>query len=477
MKRIIITFLFALSASLFTSCSEEDQKQIITNPEVVVNPASLEFGDLNVGEESAPQMIEVSIFDITGNVTVTIPEHFQVSLEEADEYVSDELTIEGSNAVLYVKATPPASFQGNLAGDLAFITDDAPEVKVSLSARVAIEITGTLLMSEYFEQYSDWSGVMPLDSGILSWDLNTDTVVNASNSGVGYPETTISNNEVTNVWYHPIPLNGATLRSSVGLSDDSNLSFAGYPTVDGYRNINIDPAGSWHFFKWINKKNGNCGGFKEQGNNTSAARRFALDGNTNDLFMSVLINVNTLGSARNDDELGIGDLIALANATSGSANNNVVKIVAINDGQGGFNFGLIKGDEGSAYVLSTESYEIGETYAVVLSHEFVEGDNNDVSNLYVFSSGEVIPTSMNGLSPVATIDASSDGVGLDPTDLTTVFIRERTQSVITPVASFTGIRVGDSWVATLFAEHSAAQNSNDISLHNRVLTNVGSSCE
>ncbi|NLR93724.1 MULTISPECIES: hypothetical protein [Flammeovirga] len=484
MKRIIISlfYLFMLS-TLITSCSEEEDNKVeVLNPEIIADVTTVDFGDLDVEEISEVKTIAISAFDLSESVMIEIPENFEASLIEDADFVAEELEIsldllEGANANVYVRAVPPAGFQGNLSGDLALKSTGAQDVKIGLVAKVAIEIQGTLFMSEYFEQYTGYSNVMPLDSGIMGWDLNTDTVVNAANSGAGYPETTVPNNEVMNVWYLPIPLNGATLRASVGLSDDSNLAFSGYPSVDGHRNMVIDNDGSWHFWNWLNKKNGNCIAGKNEGNNTSASRRFAADGYTDDVFMSALIQVDELGTARTADEFGIGDIIALSNATSGSANNNVIKVVAISDDKGGFKFGIIKENEGNPYVLSEESYVLGKTYAVVLSHEFVEGDNNDVSKLYVFAEGDEIPTSMSDLEPKAVIDADyNGGLGVDPTDLTNIFIRERTQTVNTPTASITGIRVGDTWLATLFQEHSAAQNSNDLSLNNRVLTNSGSDC-
>lgn len=483
MKRIINTlFSLLILSNLLTSCAEEEQPVNILNPEITTDLATLDFGDLDIDEVSAVLALSVSAYDLSEEVTVTIPENFEASLLEDAEFVTEELSIsldllEGSTANVYVRAVPPAGFQGNLSGDLKLTSEGAPEASVGLVAKVALEIEGTLFMSEYFEQYAGWSNVMPLDSGMMGWNLNTDTVVNAANSGAGYPETTVANNEVMNVWYLPIPLNGASLRASVGLSDNSNLAFSGYPSVEGQRNMVLDPKGEWHFWNWLNKNNGNCAPGKSQGNNTSAQRRFAADGYTDNVFMSALIQINELGTVRNTSEFGIGDIIALANATSGAANNNVVKIVAINDGKGGFHFGLIKENEGNPNVLSETSYDLGKTYAVVLSHEFVEGESNDVSKLYVFAEGDEIPTSMKDLTAAAVIDATyQGGQSIDPTDFTSVFLRERTQDVDTPKADITGIRVGSSWVATLFADHNSAQNSNDLSLHNRVLTNVGSDC-
>lgn len=491
-KKLTTLTLAALAAVtlFFVSCDDDDSNNSQNIAMVTANRTSISFGNLELNEVSAAEQVEIAAISLTEDVTITVPSGFLASFSEDSGFSTDELTIaksalEAGLQYFYVKAAPEDNFKGSLGGYLEIKSTSALGTVISLTATVGLEIEGDLFMSEYFEQYVGWSNTLPLDYGILGWNQNKADIyadaatLNAAYAdlGVTFPASTVPNNEVYNTWYLNIPLNGLTLRGSLGISDASSQSFSSYPTVTGARDIELDPSDESQYWTWINKNNGKCGAAQADGNNTSAGRRFAADGYADDVFMSALINVSVLGSNKegSTDLLGAGDIIALANATSGSANNNTIKIVAIGDGSGGFNFGLLKENEGNPYVLSSESYSLNTTYAVVLSHEFVDGDNNDVSKLYVFKEGETIPTTTDGLTPVATIDATYTA-GVDPTDLTIVFLRERRQSVINPTAQITGIRVGNTWIATLFQSHEKATNSNDLTENGRVLVNTGSSC-
>jgi hypothetical protein len=479
-----ISQLLIIILVTIVACKNDDPPVVPDTPEISTDVSSIDFGSLDVNQESAVQVLTVTGLHLKGDVTIAIPSDFKGSLVETGPFGSDDLTInqaslEDATVAVYLKATPSNGFEGALSGNLTLNSTDATEVPVALSATVALVITGTLFTSEYFEEYgTDWITTMPLDSGIMGWNLNTDTVMNQANSGGGYPVTTVPNNEVYNTWYLPVPLLGATLRASLGLSSSSDLAITGYPAAPmGARNIVLDPADESQYWNWINKNNGLCKPAKADGNNTSAGRRFAADGYTDNVFMSALVNISALGEAipGKPNDFGKGDIIALANATSGPSNNNTIKVVALSDDAGGFKFGLLKENEGNTALLSTTSYSLNTTYAIVLSHEFVDGDNNDISKLYIFAEGEEIPTSMAGLTPVVTMDASYTE-GVDPIDLCIIYMRERRQSVVSPTANVTGIRVGSTWIATLFEEHDNAQNSNDLTLNNRVLTNKGSDC-
>ena len=478
------------------SCNDDDAvgTPSLDTPEITVSLTSVNFGNLDVDIESSVESISVTGEFLEADLTVSVPAGFEASLAEDSGFGTTDLTIEfeglneGDMVSVFVRV-PATAIEGNLSGDVTLSSANASDVEVALSATIGLQISGTLMMSEYLEQYgANWETTLPLDSGILNWQLNTDTIVNQANAGGGYPETTVPNNEVFNLWYQPVPLNGTGIRSSMSISTSSSLSISGYPSVSGARNIVLTSGDESELFTWLNKNNGNCiAPNTETGNNTSIGRRFAADGytgeaTTNEVFMSALVNVSALGGSLDgsDDINGSGDIIALANATSGPSNNNTVKIVAQSDGAGGLKFGLLKENEGNPEILSETSYNLNTTYLVVLRHTFVEGDQNDVSRLYVFAEGDAIPNSLSDATEVSTIDEtySVDGVsaGVDPTDLCIVYLRERNQSVNAPEFDVTGIRVGDTWRATLFEDHTNATNSNDLTHNNRVLTNQGSDC-
>jgi hypothetical protein len=495
MKKLLSSFLLLGFISLlsFQACKDDDPV-VPEKPKVTSSTSSIDFGSLDLYEESAVESVSITASNLVADVTVTIPDGYKASLTETGTFGTDDITItqaalaDGAAVPVYVM-TPGSETEANITGVLTISSTDATDATVNLSANVGLVITGTLFTSEYFDTYADYVGLLPLDSGCLYWTLNTDTVTNEANAGAGYPVSTVANNLIKSHWLGAVPLNAGSLRATVGISDGGALSFAGYAaTPSGARNIILDPTDGSGDGDWIKATNGACVAGKPN-RNTSAIRRFADDGyrgnsETGEVYLSALVNVATLGAHLDGkpDDYGIGDIIFLANNTSGPSNNNNVKVMAIADGAGGFHFALGKQNEAHAVITGTKSYSLATTYAIVLVHKFVEGTNNDVTTLYVFADGDVIPGKLVGLTPEVTIDATTAGYtdaeasgDYDPADLTGIYVRERIQAVTPPTASITGIRVGDTWSATLFSEPSEAVNSNT-DVNDRVLTNSFVSC-
>ncbi len=489
-------FLSIMATLMFVISCGDDENPAPPNldtPEISVSTATVNFGNLDINKQSATSAIVVTGKFLKADVSVSVPTGFEASLSESSDFGTSTLTIpqadlDAGNVNVYVRM-PATSAEGSVTGKMTLSSTGADNVDVSLSANVGLSITGTLFMSDFLEQFgSEWTTTLPLDSGLIHFTLNTDTVMNQANAGGGYPAETIPNNQVFNTWYSPVNFNSKAIRTSMSISASSSLAVTGYPSVAGARDIVMTSGDESELWNWLNSNNGNCIAAKtETGNNTSIGRRFAADGytgnsETGDVFMSALVKVTATGGALagKTDVKGSGDIIALANATSGASNNNTVKIIAQNDGSGGLKFGLLKENEGNPEILSEATYNLNESYVVVLRHTFVAGDQNDVARLYVFADGDEIPFNLSDATAVATLDEtySIDGTpaGVDPIDLTIIHIRERNQSVIAPEAEITGIRVGDTWRATLFADHASAMNSNDLSLNNRVLTDKGSDC-
>lgn len=439
-----------------TSCSDDSETtpNVVFDPEVTVNPKSVNFGLIELNTESAVQSVEVSGLDLKGDMTATVSDNFTVSLDDEQGFQTGSITISAADfddesVEVYVKCTG-ANEQGSVEGTLTFSTQDATDVEVSLIATVGATITGDLFLSEYFDQYgSEWQDVLPLDTELITWGAARDA----------------GNETVMNTWY-AAQANATTLPSSLAFSSSTTLSITGYPSAPtNARSVWLQPQHEGKEWPYI--INGDICKDQEwldgqKVANTAVLRRFTTDDYKDDVFMSSLIKVTALGelSPTKNDHKGIGDIIIMASTASGPSNNDNIKVIALSDGNGGFNFGLQKAGEGNAINKTTDSYSLNETYAVVVSHEFVEGAENDITKLYVFEEGDQIPTDMSGLTPVATIEAGY--AGPDPRTLNTVYFRERRKEVVTPTAEITGIRVGNTWVATLFADAANALVSNDL---------------
>ncbi len=368
MKKLLTSFLILgfIGLMTFQSCKEDDPV-VPEKPKVATDALSLDFGALDLYEESTIKSVSVTASNLIADVTVVIPEGYVASLTETGSFGTDDITLTQASfandaAVLVYVMTPGSETEANITGVLTVSTTDATDASVNLSANVGLVITGSLFTSEYFDTYADYVNLLPLDSGCLYWTINTDTVTNEANAGDGYPVSTIANNQVKSHWLGCVPLNAGSLRATLGISDGSPLSFAGYVEApSGARNISLDRENHAGFGDWIRATTGACvAGIDYR--NTSAIRRFADDGyrgnsETGEVYLSALVNVEEVGSeiAWNDN-YGIGDIIFLANNTSGASNNNNVKVMAITDGAGGFNFALGKQGEGNSVITGTKSY-------------------------------------------------------------------------------------------------------------------------
>lgn len=442
------------------------------------------------GATSEALSVSLTGADLEADVTVTVANGFTSSLTEDGTYEGDDLTIsaasleDNASVVVYFRAEPDASANGTVSGDVVFSSSNADNVSLSLSANVGIVITGSLFISEFFttDVYGAAFSFLPVDSAMLGWDLNRDTIISSSTVGQGWPDNPGPNNEMYSHWYLALPLAGATIMNMCPLTPSSSLSITGYPSPAGARAIQLDPDDEDSFY-FINENNSRCIANGDRINrNTGAARRFAQDGytgnaTTGEVYLSALVNIEQLGGGEKvagNGDFGDGDLIFLASNTTGPANNNNVKIQAKTDAAGQFTFDLVKENEGNTPVKSSTKYDLNTTYLLVLSHQFVAGDNNDVTKLYVFAEGDDIPTSMDGLTPVATMDETYTE-GVDPVDLNTILIRERNQDTEVLKAQITGIRVGDTWVATLFEDASNAVHVSELA-SNRIVTDKTSDC-
>lgn len=125
-----------------TAAGNEQSIISASSPFLSTNVATLDnFGDVAIGSLSDEQTFTVSGDNLTGNVTVTAPTHFQVSLTTEDGFAASvELTqtggdVDGEPATIFVRLNP-ASVAGAVSGNVTVASADATTQNVAVSGFV-----------------------------------------------------------------------------------------------------------------------------------------------------------------------------------------------------------------------------------------------------------------------------------------------------------------------------------------------------
>ncbi len=155
------------------------------------------------------------------------------------------------------------------------------------------------------------------------------------------------------------------------------------------------------------------------------------------VYLSFLIRVDSLSASATE-----GFNICLDEGGGSTNLNTKIYVKKINSST--FNIGIKKCDGIVKY--SPAVYSKNTTYLVMCSYTFVSGLNNDISRLYVSTSG--VPAT----EPAAPAAADTSGVDIDDIGeicLNNSFIQNGLQGSSVKID---GIRIGTSWSATLFQQ-------------------------
>lgn len=161
------------------------------------------------------------------------------------------------------------------------------------------------------------------------------------------------------------------------------------------------------------------------------------------VYMSFMIRVDSLTSASTEG-------FNICFDESGGTTNLNTKIFIKRITSSTFNFGIRKYDGVSKY--SPAVYNTNTTYLLICSYTFVNGPNNDISRLYVNTSG--VPAS-EPASPTIADTTSLDVNDIGDIILSNSFIQN---SINGSTLKIDGLRVGTSWSGTLFQPYTVQLN-------------------
>jgi len=167
-------------------------------PTLAVSPSSLSFGNVVVNTYSSPQSYALTGSNLTGNVTVTAPDKYQVSFSSGSGYGSSlSITPSSGNVsqTIYVRFNPiaPGTVPGNVSNASTGV----------MTSNVAVSGTGVaqlLTISPTSQNVASTPGSFPISvSSNISW------TVTSSHPWLTYSPSNGSNNATINVSYSANP--------------------------------------------------------------------------------------------------------------------------------------------------------------------------------------------------------------------------------------------------------------------------------
>lgn len=183
-----------------------------------------------------------------------------------------------------------------------------------------------------------------------------------------------------------------------------NLSYTGFPTSSG-NSVSFGGAGTDYYTSFSSQTSGT-------------------------VYMSFLLNIANLGSLNATGGYPIG---LLDGGTSAFVSRVFIRL----SGTSNFNLGIQPGSIANvSYASNTLS--TNTTYLVVISYNFISGQNNDVSKIWINPiPGSIEPTS----------DASATGAHAtaEVTSIQRTFLRQDATSATPSILTIDEIRIGTTW--------------------------------
>lgn len=338
---------------------------------VTVDPVSLDFGDVANGAE-ADLAFEVSGTSLIGDVVITTPNNYSVSLDDVS--YGSTVTVTAS-AAMAAPVTVHVRFAPSIGIDQA-ITGVVTIKSLSSSVK-GVDVTGnetgnggsTLLLDEQFD-YGGTAGILATNTGAATTGLS-----GTWNSHSGTGSILYSNSSLTMASYPGSGTGGSAQIPDPVLGEDANRAFP------------------------------------EQTNGT--------------VYVSALVQLQSAAATGT----------YFFHLKDGTSSGFVARVYAQDAGGGQFKIGFGKATGASTTAYTTELFDYGVTYVLVIK-QVLDGNStnsNDVSSLYVLNAVEATEPG----SPTLTDATGTDRV------ISSIAIRQATGSPAGAIID--GIRVALNW--------------------------------
>ncbi|WP_353778369.1 peptide-N-glycosidase F-related protein [Winogradskyella sp. 3972H.M.0a.05] len=260
-----IAILFALfSFIVFINCSSDSNPGPSPTPSIAITGSIAPFGEVDALSHSSSQSFQVSGSDLTGTVTVTASDNFQVSLN--DTSFSGNVSISSSdvnsgNTTVYVRFSPTAEALGFITGTVSIQSSGATTATLNVNG-VALSIEPAILVNNNslsFEdtQVSNTSASTAitvdgnnLESGIQidvseGFEISSDDMAFSNSMSI----TAENANDVNTIYVRFAPTTAAetngtiTIQSNGAETVEVALSGLGLPIIHNYQTYVDQPLG------------------------------------------------------------------------------------------------------------------------------------------------------------------------------------------------------------------------------------------
>ena len=260
-KRVL---LFSIFCFLAINCSEDDSGQLAL-PTVDISTENLNFGIVNINENSVSQAIEINTENLKASLNISASTNFQISKDNVN--FSQQFTILKEDAnnntiTVYVRFSPLSTYLGPVSGTLEIQTTDVDDVVVNLLGE-AVDTNPAINLNANPINFGEVHVNQTSDAYTLQVtgaNLTSGIDISISNQFmVSLDDTTYGNavaisaadaNSTTTVYVKFSPDNvgqksGHLLITAEGDSDLSiPVSGNSVPTIYNYQTFDMQPTGS-----------------------------------------------------------------------------------------------------------------------------------------------------------------------------------------------------------------------------------------
>lgn len=256
LKNTLPGFFIFFSILFIINCSSDESSEgNSSNANIAIIGAVAPFGEVNVLSFSDSQSIQVKGTELISNVSVSVSDNFEISLDDvsfSNSLVINRDLANSNGQTLYVRFSPSESALGSLNGFISLVSNSAVDRSISLNG-IGLSISPTINSSNANINFEDT--IVSQESSALTLLVSGDNLVSAIDvnvsegfeisfdnsvyeSALQIPFGNVSDDTIIYVRFTPISngnVSGTIILSSIDADDvEVSLSGIGLALVHNY---------------------------------------------------------------------------------------------------------------------------------------------------------------------------------------------------------------------------------------------------